>query len=223
MFNTIISNIQDYDFLLLRLDWPVSPEFLDFLVSVFPQEQIINSPEGMILTGSKEFLLNFPNLCPAMKICESIEDIEEFKEEYPMVLKPLENYGGFGLIKIENNEVIENGKKFNYDDYLPILREKVKGRYLAMKFLKNVTNGDKRVIVINGKILGATLRLPPSNSYICNLTQGGSSNYADVTKEETLIAKKISPLMIENGVLIFGFDTLEDDDGKRVLSEIKHT
>ena len=89
-----------------------------------------------------------------------------------------------------------------------------------MKYLKNVDRGDKRVIVVNGKIMGATLRIPKQGSWICNLSAGGSSNLAKADDNEIKISESISPTIIDQGVVIFGFDTLVDDNGNRVLSEI---
>ena len=91
---------------------------------------------------------------------------------------------------------------------------------LAMKYLKNVTQGDKRVVVVGGEIQGAILRLPARGSWLCNLKQGGSAAFADVDKSERQIAEVISPILRKQGVLIFGFDTLVDDHGIRRLSEI---
>lgn len=220
LLDTKQSLLSDYDVIFLRIDRPATYEFLHFLADNFPWDKMINRPWGINQTGSKEFLLNFPDLCPPIKLCETIEDVEEFIKQYPAVLKPLKGYGGKGLIKIENDEVWVDGKTYAYRDYRDTLAKDVEEGYLAMKFLKNVVNGDKRVLVVNGKIMGATLRTPPEGSFICNFSQGGTSQHAEVTEEDKAIAVKINPSIIDEGVLIYGFDTIEDDDGRRLLSEI---
>ena len=89
-----------------------------------------------------------------------------------------------------------------------------------MKYLKNVTQGDKRILVVGGKIMAASLRLPAPNSWLCNVAQGGISVPSELEKEEIDIIKTISPRLEQEGIFIFGADTLVNDDGKRILSEI---
>ena len=95
--------------------------------------------------------------------------------------------------------------------------------YLAVKFLKNVKQGDKRIVVVNGEIIGASLRLPAKDSWICNVSMGGTSNYTEVEPEEEEIVKLINPILTDMGIVMYGVDTLVNDDGKRVLSEINTT
>ena len=89
-----------------------------------------------------------------------------------------------------------------------------------MKFLKNVQQGDKRILVVNGQILASSLRLPAEGSWLCNIAQGGTSIPSTVTDKEIQIIKEISPKLSEKGIVFFGADTLVDDQNERVLSEI---
>ncbi|MEM6966747.1 MAG: hypothetical protein AAF573_18425, partial [Bacteroidota bacterium] len=95
--------------------------------------------------------------------------------------------------------------------------------YLAVKFLKNVTQGDKRIVVVHGKIMGASLRLPPKDAWLCNVAMGGQSVPATVDEDEKKIIARINPLLAKLGIVMYGVDTLVDDNGKRVLSEINTT
>ena len=83
--------------------------------------------------------------------------------------------------------------------------------------------GDKRIIVVNGNILGASLRLPPADSWICNVSLGGTSSITDVSQEEYHIVETIDPILSKMGIVMYGVDTLVGDDNKRVLSEINTT
>ena len=96
-------------------------------------------------------------------------------------------------------------------------------KYLAVKYLKNVKKGDKRIVVIDGVIMGASLRLPPEDSWICNVSMGGSSNYSEVLPEEIEIVNAINPLLSAKGIVMYGVDTLVDDNNRRILSEINTT
>jgi glutathione synthase len=218
----IRAELKDYDVVFIRLDRPVPDEFLDFITTHVPEHRVINRPSGIRVTGAKNFLLNFPELCPPIKLCSSLDEIFEFYQQFPIVLKPLRSYGGKGILRIIDDTVWEGDNQYSFKEYKPVIEENLKnqGEYLAMKYLKNVGQGDKRVIVVNGQIMGATLRIPKEGSWLCNMTAGGSSGFAEPDDNEIKIAQTISPSIVEQGVVIFGFDTLVNDDGNRVLSEI---
>ncbi len=214
--------ISEFDALFLRIDRPLTDDQLYKIERNYRELLIINSPGGIVETGSKRFLLNFPELCPDITLCHTMADIKEQLEKFPIVLKPLHGYGGTGLIRIDAKKVFFENKKYNYEPGMALVADYLKHSeaMLSMRYLKNVTEGDKRVLVVGGKILGATLRLPPKGSWLCNLNQGGTASYAKVDEREYEIAEAISPILRRHGVLIFGFDTLVDDDGVRCLSEI---
>ena len=194
---------------------------MGFIEYLGENKVIINHPNGIEQTSTKAFLLNFPKICPPMKLCKSIDEILEFANRFPIVLKPLKEYGGKGLLKINGDVLNDGSDDFDTNDYLRKQKEYIETEgYLAMKFLKNVSEGDKRILVVNGKILASSLRLPAKDSWLCNVAQGGRSVASEVTSEEEKIIRRITPKLRRAGILIFGADTLVDDDGKRILSEI---
>ncbi|MFK7982924.1 MAG: RimK family alpha-L-glutamate ligase [Saprospiraceae bacterium] len=220
--NTRRENLAFYDAIWLRMPPPLSGEFLAFLTQAFPNQLIINNPDGIYQTGSKEFLINFPQLCPPMQICRTIEDIIQFKNQFPIVLKPFRDYGGKGIIRIDGNTIWDGKTQKIFKEFASQYKEK-QIPYLGVKFLKNVGQGDKRIVVVNGQIIGASLRLPAKDSWICNVAQGGSSNKTKVSDEEVKIIQEIDPILAKMGIAMYGVDTLVGDDGKRVLSEINTT
>ncbi len=214
--------VQDYDLVWLRMPPPLSKAFLQFANNTFSNAVIINNPKSIFLTGSKAFLVNFEHVCPPIKICNTFEDILSFKQKFPIVLKPFREYGGKGIVRIDGTDVFLGNEKISFETFQSTY-EKAPIPYLAVKYLKNVSQGDKRIIVVNGEILGASLRLPAKGSWLCNVAMGGSSNITDVTKEEAAIIQTINPKLTKLGIVMYGVDTLVGDDGKRVLSEINTT
>ena len=214
-------DVTDYNLVLMRLPRPVSDEFLSWLNHIFSHSVIINNPEGIIKTSTKEFLLNFPDLCPHIRLCRSVEDIREEIAKFPIVLKPLKEYGGRGLLKMDESTVDDGNEEYDLEVFLEAMQEDFEEEgYLSMKFLKNVDQGDKRILVVGDEILAASLRIPAKDSWLCNVAQGGKSIAADITEEERDIVKAISPGLMKEGVLIYGVDTLVNDNGLRTLSEI---
>ncbi len=216
------SSVQEYDVIWLRMPPPLSSDFLEFLIQACPNQLIINNPARIYETGSKAFLLTFKDSCPPMSICTTIAAIKDFKSQFPIVLKPFRNYGGKGIIRIDGNTVWDGGIQKTFKEFAQQYKEK-SIPYLGVKFLKNVGQGDKRIIVVDGQIMGASLRLPAKGSWICNVSQGGSSNLSQVTVEEIEIVNQINPVLSDMGIVMYGIDTLVDDNGKRVLSEINTT
>lgn len=214
-------NLKDYDIIFMRLPRPITVEWLLWLDAHRGKATIINKPKGIIKTSSKEYLLSIPEVCPTIRKINNIQEAIDFSKEYPIVLKPLREYGGKGVFKIEGNQVYEGDIAHDRDTYLEGIKHVLESDgYIGMKYLKNVSEGDKRILVVGGEIMAASLRLPREGSWICNVSQGGQSIHADITPEEKEIINIISPQLIEEGILIYGADTLMDDDGKRVLSEI---
>ncbi len=220
--NAIKTNLKEYDVIFLRLPPPLSEAFLLFLNKIFSNKTIINNPMGIFETGSKEYLLNFPELCPPLKRCDSLEAIIEFKNQFPIVLKPYREYAGRGIIRIDEDKVWIEKNQISFDNFSTGIKDK-KIEYLGVKFLKNVRQGDKRIVVVGGKIMGASLRLPAKDSWICNVAQGGTAQLSKADPEEQKIVATLNPHLEKKGILFYGVDTLVNDDGRRVLSELNVT
>jgi len=214
-------DIGNYDVVFLRLDRPVSNHFLDFISDTFHEKYIINDSSGIKETSSKDFLLRFPDLCPEMKLCQQLSEVEDFASRFPIVLKPLCNYGGKGLIRLDSNRAFLENEEVALSDGYRAIEEALKSHktMLAMRFLPKVAEGDKRIVVVNGTILGSILRIPTQGSWLCNLSQGGTVRAAEIEEDEIKMVETIDPEMKARGIVIYGFDTLIDKD-RRVLTEI---
>ncbi len=217
------SNPADYTAIWLRLPPPVDRGFLAFLEASFPNSLIFNQPSGIWESGSKGFLTHFPDICPPMQLCTTLADINAFRQRFPIVLKPLRNYGGQGLIKIAGEEVWVGKEKQSWNQLTQQLRASHKIAYLGVKYLTQVQQGDKRIVVVDGQVIGASLRLPAADSWLCNVAMGGRSVAATIDEDEKRIVARVQPVLAELGVLMYGIDTLVGDDGKRCLSELNTT
>ena len=212
--------IENYDAIFLRLPHPVTDEFLKYLISFFPDKRIINRPSGILESRKKSFLLNFPDVCPPMRLCVNANDLLEFAMQFPIVLKPLEGYGGKGISRIKDGLIQhEDGSIESLEKFIRKWAKEWKP-LLAMKYLKNVSKGDKRIVVVDGKIVSSNLRLPAEGNWLCNASQGGRAVPSDPDEDEKMIIKSINKQLKKRGILIYGMDTLVNDDDKRVLSEL---
>jgi glutathione synthase len=212
-------NLKMADAVLVRLPQPLNPAFLLSLYNIVPRDKIINDPRGTIETSSKEFLLNVAHLCPSPEMCYSVEDAIELSHRYEIVLKPLYSYAGRGILRLSTRYFWEGDMRYEANKIYELLPH-IHFPMLAMRYLPNVSFGDKRTIVVNRQILGSALRMPPPDSWICNVAHGGHAVMATIDEAETVIEKELTPLLYDKGVIMYGFDTLLDDNGLRVLSEI---
>lgn len=212
-------NLQEYDFIFLRIPRPIHPDFFAGLTRSFPESRIINKPSGIIKTGNKSYLLNFPEFTAPIQLLTTIEEIEIMANRFSIVLKPLEEYGGKGIIRINGNEVETEGVLYTFDQFRKIYSSDQKP-YLGMQFLRNVKNGDKRIVVAGGEVLSASLRLPAEDSWLCNIAQGGSSVDSTPDDAELEIIAHVDPVLRREGIFYYGLDTLENDEGLRVISEL---
>ena len=221
LHQTVKVDARDYDWVWLRLPRPIPDGFFTFLRTAIGESRIFNKPSGIETTSTKAFLLNFPELCPPMQMCHTLEDIWQYQEQFPIVLKPLHNYGGKGIVKVSNGSIYDNSKSYTFEQYQPEFQQQLEeGGYLAMHYLHNVHKGDKRIIVVNGEVIGAVLRMPPKGSWLCNAAQGGQAMEARADERELEIARRLTEALSPQGVVMFGADTLVDNQGQRALSEV---
>ncbi len=207
------------DVILIRMPQPVDAAFLFSLESIVPPHHIINSAAGIVETATKAFLMQVSYLCPEPVICHSMQEAIELSLQKEIVLKPMLSYGGRGIVRLSTDHCWKEDQRMPIDHLSSFLSDR-HFPMLAMKFLKNVTQGDKRTIVANRQILGSALRLPAPGGWMCNVAQGGSAVLAEADEDEHIIQEILTPILYRKGVVIFGFDTLVDDVGRRVLSEI---
>jgi glutathione synthase len=207
------------DVVLIRLPQPVNIPFLHSLSTLFPNKPIINDPEGILETSSKAFLLQLSQWCPPVTLCHSLEEAISLSHQYEIVLKPLYSFGGHGLMRLSREWCWDGNNRFPIED-VGIIFNQTTFPMLAMQFLKNVVLGDKRTIVANKKILGSAIRMPAEDHWICNVSKGGHALPAVPDEEELAMEAVLTPLLYKKGIVLYGFDTLVNDEGKRVLSEI---
>ena len=213
-------DLKSFDFILLRLPRPIPDQFFPMIQANIEEWKVINRPSGIIITSSKAFLLKIERWCPPIRIINNWNELTEFYGKHPIVLKPLYSYGGKGIIRIKDDMVSIEGKNDIPIEVFKEVFESYANPYLGMQYLENVHLGDKRIVVAGGEVIATSLRLPSASGWICNVAMGGTATSSDLDPNEMVIVKDINPLMNELGIFLYGLDTLVDNAGKRVISEI---
>ena len=201
----IIDLGKDLDVLWLRQDPPFDMNYLTttYLLDFVSKETlVINKPFWVRNFPEKLLVLNYPELMPATVICSSIDAIQRFRNKFgDIILKPLYGNGGIGVFKL------------NYEDQnlaaLFELFQKVSPEPLiAQEFLPEVCEGDKRIILLNGEVLGGINRIPKSGEIRSNLHVGGRAVKTKLSSEEILICEKLSQTLKDHGQIFVGIDVI---------------
>ncbi|MCA9584688.1 MAG: glutathione synthase [Myxococcales bacterium] len=207
--------IADIDAVLIRKDPPFDDTYLYatlLLERARGRTLIVNDPRGLRDANEKLYTLHFSHHMPHTLVSASEAQLLEFVEETKAaVIKPLDGAGGSGVM------LIREGDK-NARAIIALLTGE--GRRLAMiqTYLPAVEAGDKRVLLLEGKSLGAILRVPRGDDLRSNIHVGGSVVPCQLTAKEQAIVDDIGPRLVADGLIFVGLDMI----GER-LTEVNVT
>ncbi len=207
----IFETVTDLDALFLRKNPPLNYQVMEFLGPVSDNVFIINSAAGQILGNSKLYPLNFPGIIPETHVSRDPLRLKKIIDDFggDMIVKPLQRYGGEGVIKVSNRDqenlasLIDYYVQANrsYPDREPIM---------VQEYINGVKRkGDVRILMLNGEILGAMKRKPLPGTFKTNIHAGGRACRHVVTPREENICATISGRLIRDGLFFVGIDLIE--------------
>ena len=189
-------------FLLVRQDPPFNLEYittsyiLDFIKN---KVKIINNPTSIRNISEKLFSSKYQKFMPPTIFTQNLNEIKKFiKTHKKVILKPIHSYGGndIHLLSKLNLYLIKKFiKKHNY--------------IMCQKFLPKINKGDKRVFIINGKIVGAISRIPKKGSFLSNLSKGGKAIKTKLTTTEKKISKILAKDLKKENIFFAGIDFID--------------
>lgn len=195
------------DVILMRKDPPADKRFLHTCAMLAQAARdgarVVNSPDALMLYNEKILATHFPEFCPPCIIASSLPVLQEFRREYKaVVVKPLDAMGGQGVFLVRPDDV-------NFE----VIWESQTGHGTypveMQAFIPAVSEGDKRVIVIDGVPFGHALaRLPREGSIRANLAAGGSYRVTELTAREREIAEGVGPRLAADGIVFAGLDII---------------
>lgn len=224
--------LKNFDVIFLKKDPPIDATFHRFL-SVLTRLKVptVNAPAGLLDMGTKAYLKHFPKYTAetfyVSEVAEALSAIRELKD---CVLKQSDSYGGKGVIRISWDEksfyhyqglkkvvLFEQDLKKKIGDYLSKSRD---GVMLVVRFLLSASKrGDKRVVILDGEILGSYIRLPSTETGICECVNNGARLCLPTEQDQALVAD-LKPHLKKQGIVVAALDLLVDEEGVEKLSEI---
>jgi glutathione synthase len=195
------------DVILMRQDPPFDMAYITathLLEHVRERVLIVNDPVSVRNAPEKLFATHFDGLMPPTLITSDREAVTAFRAEHgDIILKPLFGNGGAGVFHLRPD-----------DDNLNALIEMFTGMsrepIIVQRYLPEIRQGDKRIILVEGEPVGAVLRVPPQGEARANLHVGGRADKTTLTARERDICAAIGPTLKEQGLVFVGIDVIGD-------------
>ena len=195
-------NLSSSKVILIRQDPPFNIDYINstlLLDSIKKRTKIINNPESVRNISEKLFSIKFMQLMPPTIFTKNLNEIINFYQKHKkIVLKPVNGYAGKNIYFIN--------RKLNLGALRKYLRKT--GFVMVQKFLPLVKYGDKRVFIINGKVVGAIKRVPSKNSILSNISQGGKAFKTNLNKFEKKVSDHIAKVLKKNNIYFAGIDLI---------------
>ena len=198
-------NLNSFEFVLIRQDPPFNMEYITatYLLERLPKScMVLNKPNSIRDCPEKLLVMDFYDLMPPTLISKQKSNIIKFLKKFKkVVIKPLYGNGGSNVFYL-------NEKDPNLNIIIDNLISETE-HVIVQKFIKNVKNGDKRILLINGVPVGAVNRIPVNNEIRANLHIGGLAKKTILTKREKFICNQIKSKIKEKGLFFIGIDVID--------------
>src|SRR3954451_5183355 len=201
-------DLAGFDVVLMRQDPPFDMAYITatHLLELLPEDGplVVNDPASVRNAPEKLFVLHFKELMPPTLLTLDTTEIQAFWKEYgEIVLKPLFGNGGAGVFHLRPGDDNLNSL---LEMYALVHREPV----MVQRYLPEVRQGDKRIILVEGEAAGAVTRVPPEGEARANLHVGGRAVSTTLTARESEICECIGPTLREQGLIFVGIDVIGD-------------
>ncbi len=201
--------LSDLDAVLMRKDPPFD---MDYVYATYLLEQaeaagvpVVNRPQALRDANEKLFTAWFPQCCPPTLVTARQDRLRDFiAEQGEAIVKPLDGMGGTGIFRLRPEDP-------NVNSVLETLTLRYQRPIMAQRYLPAITEGDKRVLVVDGEPLEYVLaRLPSAGETRANLAAGGGYRAQPLSDAERRIAAEVAPALRERGLLLVGLDVIGD-------------
>ena len=202
-------SLADVDVILMRKDPPFNREFI-YSTYILEQAEregvlVVNKPQALRDFNEKVSATLFPQCCTPVLVSRKKELLQDFyKAQKDVIFKPLDGMGGTGIFRIKPGDP-------NISVIIETLTEYGTRQIMAQTFIPEISSGDKRILMIDGKSVGFALaRLPAANETRGNLAAGGTAKGVELSDRDRWICDQVGPTLKENGLLFVGLDVIGD-------------
>lgn len=199
--------LDSLDVVLMRKDPPFDQEYIyaTYLLECAENQglYVVNKPRSLRDANEKLFTAWFPQCCPPTLVAREGHKIREFlREQGEIILKPLDGMGGASIFRIAENDP-------NLSVILETMTRHDSRFVMAQRYLPEIVDGDKRILVVNGEAVPYALaRIPALGESRGNLAAGGRAEGRELTQRDRWIAEQVGPTLRERGLVFVGLDVI---------------
>ncbi|WP_294123600.1 glutathione synthase [Sphingomonas sp.] len=201
----VLDLASDVDVILMRQDPPFDIGYITatyLLERIASETLVVNDPRSVRDAPEKLFVLDFAEFMPPTMISRNLAEIREFHAQHgEIVVKPLHGKAGEGVFRIGRDGT-------NLTALTELFGSIWKEPFIAQAFLPSVTEGDKRIVLVDGEVAGAINRRPKQGEFRSNLAAGGTAEQTTLTDREHEICAAIGPELKRRGLLFVGIDVI---------------
>ena len=195
-----------FDVILLRQDPPFDLAYITtthLLERIHPKTFVVNDPASVRNAPEKMFVTEYVDQMPPTLLSHDLEEIKAFRAKHgDIVMKPLYGKGGESVFLLRRDDL-------NFGSLYDLFSSMFREQWVIQKFLPEVKQGDKRIILVDGEFAGAVNRVPAEGDLRSNMVRGGSPKATDLSKREQEICKRLGPALRERGLLFVGIDVID--------------
>jgi glutathione synthase len=200
-------DLSSFDVVHLRQDPPFDMGYITtthLLERIHPKTLVVNDPAHVRNAPEKLFVTEFADLTPPTLITRDEGEIRRFRKEFgDIIIKPLYGNGGAGVFRL-------GGHDENLGALLEIFATAFREPYVVQRYLPDVRKGDKRIILVDGRLVGAINRVPAEGEARSNMHVGGRPEAVDISARDREICERIGPTLKERGLIFVGIDVIGD-------------
>lgn len=197
------------DCILMRQDPPFNMDYV--FATYFLQRAaddgvlVLNNPAALRDINEKMYTAWFPDCCPPTLITSRHDKLRDFHQEHKdIIVKPLDGMGGASIFRLRADDP-------NVSVVLETMTDFGKTQIMAQRYIPEITDGDKRILVVDGEpVPHALARMPAAGETRGNLAAGGTGVAVPLTPRDREIIAQIGPKLVEKGVLFAGVDVIGD-------------
>jgi len=201
------TDLAGMDVVLLRQDPPFDMNYITtthLLERIHPRTLVVNDPAWVRNSPEKIFVTEFPDLMPPTLITRDAAEVAAFRRAHgDIIIKPLYGNGGAGIFHMRRDDR-------NLASLIEMFSLMFREPFIVQRYLPEVRKGDKRIILIDGRPVGAVNRVPAEHDSRSNMHVGGRAEAAELTAREQEICVRIGPSLRERGFILVGIDVIGD-------------
>ncbi len=199
------TELESFDVILLRQDPPFDLAYITtthYLERIHPKTLVVNNPASVRNAPEKIFVMEFSDLMPPTLISRDKDEINSFRAKHgDVVMKPLYGHGGAAVFRITPQDMNFGSL---YDMFSVTFREP----WVTQRFLPEVKDGDKRIILVDGEFAGAINRVPAVDDLRSNMVRGGDAQATELSPRERDICARLGPALRERELMFVGIDVI---------------